>query len=78
MDTSQRHFLTLTAAGSLAHEIVEELKDGPLCMKCIATRRRLTLVSVRQAVLRLRGAFLFDAIPPCGECGGRHALTLHA
>ncbi len=56
----RRHFLTLAAAGSLAHEVVDELKDGPL------------------AVLRLRGAFLLDAIPPCRECGGRHALTLHA
>ena len=61
----------------VAHDVVEELTGGPLCLKCIATRRRLTRVSVEEAVATLRHCAVMNTIEPCRECGGHQALILH-
>ena len=60
----------------VAHDVVEELTGGPLCLKCIATRRRLTRVSVEEAVAKLRRSFVMNTLQPCRECGGHQALIL--
>ena len=61
----------------VAHDVVEELTGGPLCLKCIATRRRLTRVSVEEAVAALRHCSVMNTVEPCRECGGHQALILH-
>jgi hypothetical protein len=62
-------------SASVAYEVIEELKAGALCMKCVATRRRLILGVVQETVARLRGAFLLDPTSPCLACGRRPAIT---
>jgi hypothetical protein len=58
-------------------EIVEELRAGPLCPKCLATRRRLTLFSVERAITELRKTLVIDSDAPCRECGAQRTITLH-
>ena len=64
-------------SGSLPDEVVDELRSGPLCVECVATRRRLTLTVVEQAVVGLRGTVLLDTVQACNGCGARRALVLH-
>ena len=58
-------------------EVTEELGVGPLCTRCLATRRGLTRTSVEDAVVLLRRAFIVDTITPCVSCGGRRTVSLH-
>ena len=58
-------------------EVTEELGDGPLCTRCLATRRGLTRTSVEDAIAALRRAFVVDTISPCVSCGGRRTVSLH-
>jgi hypothetical protein len=57
-------------------EIVDELRRGPLCQKCLATRRRLTRFSVERAIAELRKTLVIDSSAPCGECGAQSTVTL--
>ena len=54
---------------AIAPDLVEELRDGPLCVTCIAARRQLTLYAVGLAVASLRHGLLLDSVQPCRECG---------
>ena len=63
--------------GSFTREVVAALKTGPLCAKCIATRRFLTRFSVEHALNELRRSLVIDTSQPCRGCGTcRNAVTL--
>lgn len=57
--------------------IIDELEEGALCVKCLATRRRFTRVEVEIAINRLRREFVLDSIVPCRDCGSARTVSLH-
>ena len=59
-----------------ARDIVEQLVEGPLCAKCIATRMHVTLFSVEHAISEMRRAFVIDTTQPCEGCGKKKSITL--
>ena len=56
--------------------LVEELEDGALCVKCLATHRGFTRFDVERTVSALRREFVLESIIPCRGCGARRSLCL--
>ena len=56
--------------------LLEELQDGPLCVKCLATNRGFTRFEVERTLGELRGEIVLDSIIPCRGCGASKSLSL--
>ena len=72
--------LTKTATPGRVHsavrqDLVDLLRDGPLCAKCIATRRQLTLYAVALAIASLHPDIVADSVVPCGQCCGSRGVA---
>ncbi len=63
-------------AAGVARVVTDEITDGPICIKCIATARGLTRGRVEIAIASLRTTFLLDSVAPCHACGGPDTLFL--